>query len=741
MPCAADPTCAFPRDTTAHKCSKCSEDVHRTCSRKIAGTRDSTGFDDWVFFCSEKCSGALRNGAGPSNAAAADSDENGKSDSVFTPRTPGGSAAKVSEGRVKKVTPRAVVANREPSNATHYRRASQFRREHMRTYGVEVQERDSDTGVVTLVRCRFCVTFGRSTKEPAKPAAGATPNRQRAPLSTTKSFKHPFRTDKFVSHMREQHGALWAEYQNLDAKAKDAFFSRETALSPAVPSPPRNQASRALETPTRANPARAKGAAPMSSLARYESSPESMFMVGNNDPSAEIQPAAETVESSYVALRQSIQDREALIGVIGLGYVGLPLVRTFHSAGCRVLGYDTDLTKVKSLEKGESYIRHISSSSVAELAESPRFSASSSFKDLMECAVVVICLPTPVGPHNEPDMSYVTSTVRGIADILHRGVLVVVESTTYPGATDTDMVNILNRASPLLKVGRDFFVAYSPEREDPGNAEFSTTNIPKLVGGVDDTSGSLAKLLYERGGFTRVERVSSARVAECAKLLENSYRAVNIALVNELKGVFRAMNVDIWEVLEAASTKPFGFSRFDPGPGIGGHCIPVDPFYLAWKARETGKECNFIALAAEVNAGMPATVVSRVQCALNDALKPVRGSKVLLLGLAYKANVDDMRCAPALEIWAGLVGLGAVIFYHDPYVPVVCATRRHPSLTGTRSVLFTLDAMKSSDYDAVVVVTHHDCFGEYAPLVGFTGPVVDTRNRVPPRSGLTVVSA
>jgi UDP-N-acetyl-D-glucosamine dehydrogenase len=447
----------------------------------------------------------------------------------------------------------------------------------------------------------------------------------------------------------------------------------------------------------------------------------------------------ELASPAAAALRKRIGERTAVIGVIGLGYVGLPLARTFHAAGCTVLGYDTDEAKVEGLRAGKSYIRHVPSASIAALASSPRFTASSSFGDLAACGVVVICLPTPVGPHNEPDMSYVTSTVSALAGLLRGGALVVLESTTYPGATDTDLVDILGASGRRL--GADYFLAYSPEREDPGNARFATTDIPKLVGGVDAASGALAALLYARGGFSRVERVSSARVAECAKLLENSYRAVNIALVNELKGVFRGMGVDIWEVLAAAETKPFGYARFDPGPGIGGHCIPVDPFYLAWKARETGDACAFIELAAAVNAAQPAAVVARVQAALNDGRQAVRGAHVLLVGVAYKANVDDIRCAPALEVWAGLARLGARVRYHDPYVPVVCATRRHAAIAGARSVPFTAAAVGAAGYDAVVVLTHHDCFGGYAALAGYAGVVVDTRHCVPPRGGLRIVSA
>jgi UDP-N-acetyl-D-glucosamine dehydrogenase len=286
-------------------------------------------------------------------------------------------------------------------------------------------------------------------------------------------------------------------------------------------------------------------------------------------------------------------------------------------------------------------------------------------------------------------------------------------------------------------------VAYSPEREDPANAEFETADIPKLVGGVDACSGQLAQQFYAQGGLKRTVLVSSARVAECAKLLENIYRAVNIALVNELKEVFGAMSVDIWEVLDAASTKPFGFQRFDPGPGIGGHCIPVDPFYLAWKAKETrgSAACSFIELAALVNAGMPAKVVARAQHALNAERKAVHGSRILLLGVAYKKNVDDLRCAPALEVWEQLLDLGAVVHYHDPHIPRIGQTRKHPRLAGSESVSFTKSALRDADYDAIIVLTNHDCFGAFEPLDGFVGPVVDTRHCVPADAGLKLVSA
>jgi UDP-N-acetyl-D-glucosamine dehydrogenase len=460
------------------------------------------------------------------------------------------------------------------------------------------------------------------------------------------------------------------------------------------------------------------------------------------------QTAGGSDSAAAAQLRARLVARTARVGVLGLGYVGLPLARALHRAGyAAVVGYDVDRDKIDLLRRGRSYIRHIPTADVAQLAQSDRFRASDRFEDLAACDVLVICLPTPVGPHNEPDMSYVETAARQIADrLLRPGVLVVLESTTYPGATDTDLVRILSASSGCPhphRLGVDYFVAYSPEREDPANAHFTTAMIPKLVGGVDAVSGELAQLLYINGGFRKAVLVSSARVAECAKLLENIYRAVNIALVNELNGVFRGMEVDIWEVLDAAATKPFGFHRFDPGPGIGGHCIPVDPFYLAWKAKEVrgGAACSFIELAAQVNAGVPATVAARVQSALNERRRAVSDARVLLVGVAYKRNVDDMRCAPALDVWDALRALGAAVDYHDPYIPRIGHTRRHPGLAGTESVPFTKEAVRAAAYGAIVVLTDHDCFEQFEALDGFDGPVVDTRHCVRPRPGLHIVSA
>lgn len=484
--------------------------------------------------------------------------------------------------------------------------------------------------------------------------------------------------------------------------------------------------------------------------------------------------------SAFRRLLGRITARSAVVGVIGLGYVGLPLAHLLHSSGLAVVGYDTDEDKITKLSRGESYIHHIPPAVASKLSESARFKPTSKHAALSQCDVIIMCLPTPVGPHNEPDMSFVLSTTRQLCQGLKAkkendknhiaatatdaggvgATLIILESTTYPGATDSDITTVLGEAGLIL--GTDVFLAFSPEREDPGNASFATCDIPKLVGGVDSASTDLAATLYETGGFTTPVRVSSARVAECAKLLENTYRAVNIALVNEMKQVFASMGVNVWEVLDAASTKPFGFHRFNPGPGIGGHCIPVDPFYLTWKAKETGAPCSFIELAATVNAQMPQVVVHAVQKALNDQQKPVNGSTILLLGIAYKPNVDDIREAPALVIWERLLDMGAHVKYCDPFVKTVCQTRKHMRLSQQQSVELDdvakccvqvagqmqnatdLDRVQVHDgqsVDAVLLVTHHDCFEGYGFLKGFKGPVIDTRNRIPKTMGLNIVLA
>jgi UDP-N-acetyl-D-glucosamine dehydrogenase len=371
-------------------------------------------------------------------------------------------------------------------------------------------------------------------------------------------------------------------------------------------------------------------------------------------------------------LLSTIESRQATVGILGLGYVGLPLALAFSKAGFPVLGFDIDDHKVEQLNRGESYIGHIDGAAVADAARRDSFSATTDFSRLAEPEVLVICVPTPLTSQREPDMTYVVTTAEKIAMALRPGQLVVLESTTYPGTTDELLRETLEATGQIC--GRDFFLAYSPEREDPGNPDFGTTTIPKVVGGVDETSTDLAVALY-RPVVVETVRVSSARTAEASKLLENIFRAVNIALVNELKIVYDEMGIDIWEVLDAAATKPFGFMRFNPGPGWGGHCIPIDPFYLSWKARQYGISTRFIELAGEVNVRMPQRVVEKLQGALNSHGKPVKGSRIMILGLAYKKDVADPRESPAFEILSELFELGAEVSYHDPFIPVAPAMR------------------------------------------------------------------
>ena len=420
-------------------------------------------------------------------------------------------------------------------------------------------------------------------------------------------------------------------------------------------------------------------------------------------------------------LMDKLENRQATVGILGLGYVGLPLALAFSKAGFPVLGFDVDDSKVDELNRGESYISHIKSAAVAEASSGGRLTATADFSRLGEPDVLVICVPTPLTSQREPDMTYVVSTAEAIAKALRPGQLVALESTTYPGTTE-ELLRELLETSGLI-CGEDFFLAYSPEREDPGNPDFATTTIPKVVGGVDDTSTDLAIALY---GSVVVEtvRVSSARTAEAAKLLENIFRAVNIALVNELKIVYDEMDIDIWEVLDAAATKPFGFMRFNPGPGWGGHCIPIDPFYLSWKARQYGIATRFIELAGEVNIRMPQRVVEKLQGALNGQGKPVKGSKILVLGLAYKKDVADPRESPAFEILSQLFELGAEVSYHDPHIPQAPSMRSWKHLGALESKPLTKEVLNSQD--AVILVTDHsavdyDFVLEQAPLL------IDTR--------------
>lgn len=428
-------------------------------------------------------------------------------------------------------------------------------------------------------------------------------------------------------------------------------------------------------------------------------------------------------ESNQVAARlaQRIDQGEAKVAVIGLGYVGLPIALSYAHAGFSVLGFDIDVRKVESLAAGECYIQHLDPQRLISALEAGRFAATHDFDRLAEMDVLVICVPTPLDAHRQPDLSYVLATTQEIALRLRVGQLILLESTTYPGTTDTDVVESLAGAG--LRLGEEYFLAFSPEREDPGNPDFQTTDIPKVVGGVDAVSGDLAEAFY-RQAFQQVERVSSARVAEAAKLMENIFRAVNIALVNELKVVYDRMGIDIWEVLDAAATKPFGFMRFNPGPGWGGHCIPIDPFYLSWKAREYGVTPRFIELAGQVNIEMTAYVVEKVMLALNDQGKALRGSRILVLGLAYKPDVDDPRESPAFEVIHRLLELGAEVVYHDPHIPRAPAMRSWPDLPALTSQPLTEAEIGAAD--AVLVVTDHKAV-DYALVERSASLIIDTR--------------
>ena len=411
------------------------------------------------------------------------------------------------------------------------------------------------------------------------------------------------------------------------------------------------------------------------------------------------------------------------IAIVGLGYVGLPLSLQFARSGVEVLGLDIDPAKVESLNQGRSYIKHIESSAIAEHAQSGRLSASSDFSRVKETEAVIICVPTPLNKNREPDISYIIETGKAIAPHLQKGTLVVLESTTYPGTTDEDLRAVLEAGSKL-KAGTDFHLAFSPEREDPGNAQSKVEIIPKVIGGYTPACLERTKALYGRAIKTLVP-VSSCRAAEATKLLENIFRSVNIALVNELKIVYSAMDIDVWEVVNAAKTKPFGFMAFYPGPGLGGHCIPIDPFYLTWKAREFGQNTRFIDLAGEINTAMPMYVVNRTAEALNANRKPVNGSRVLIVGLAYKPNVDDERESPSYTLMEILKSRGAAVAYYDPYVPVIRPTREHAHWTGTRSVDWNRETVQS--FDAVIISTNHQSVS-YQELADWSPCIVDTRN-------------
>lgn len=424
------------------------------------------------------------------------------------------------------------------------------------------------------------------------------------------------------------------------------------------------------------------------------------------------------------------------IGVIGLGYVGLPLSLQFARSGVSVVGIDIDPHKIAHLSRGESYIKHIASAEIQDAVGAGRLQATTDFARVRELAAVIICVPTPLNAYREPDISYVLKTGEAVAPHLQRGTLVVLESTTYPGTTDGELRAVLEKASGL-KAGVDFHLAFSPEREDPGNPLSKVADIPKIVGGLTPACAALARDLYAKAIKTVVP-VSSCRVAEAAKLLENIFRSVNIALVNELKVVYGAMGIDIWEVIEAAKTKPFGFMPFYPGPGLGGHCIPIDPFYLTWKAREFGQHTRFIELAGEINTAMPAYVVERVAEALNGTRKAVNGSRILAIGLAYKPDVDDMRESPTFVIMDLLTKRGATVSYYDPHIPRVTPTREHQAWTDTRSVAWDEKTVRS--FDATVICTAHKAV-DYAQLINWSPCIIDTRNACGGRAAPHVTKA
>lgn len=427
--------------------------------------------------------------------------------------------------------------------------------------------------------------------------------------------------------------------------------------------------------------------------------------------------------SEVDALVACFTGRTARIGVIGLGYIGLPLSLAAGQGGFRVLGFDIDAQRVAAINNGESPLKHIGDERIARARAGGRLEATADFRRLAEADAIVVCVPTPLGPHREPDLSFVENSTKMIARTLRRHQLIVLESTTYPGTT-REVVKPILEAGGLIS-GRDFFLSYSPEREDPGNHDFETSRIPKVVSGDGEVALALALAFYDQF-VVRTVPVSSTDTAEAVKLTENIFRAVNVALVNELKIVFAAMGVDVFEVIGAAKTKPFGFMPFYPGPGLGGHCIPIDPFYLTWKARELGIGTRFIELAGEVNTSMPAFVVARLREELDRRFnKGLVGTRILIVGLAYKKNVDDMRESPALTIIEQLERIGARADYHDPYFPDIPPSRRHPHLIGRPSV--PLDAASLSRYAAAVIVTDHDCI-DYALLLEHLELVVDTRN-------------
>ncbi|MDZ7620525.1 MAG: nucleotide sugar dehydrogenase [Patescibacteria group bacterium] len=421
------------------------------------------------------------------------------------------------------------------------------------------------------------------------------------------------------------------------------------------------------------------------------------------------------------SLRQRIDQKTARIGIIGLGYVGLPLVRAFEAAGFHTIGFDVDPAKVERLRAGESYIEHIPGEWIGRCVSQGTFEPTADMSRLGEADALLICVPTPLSDSRDPDLAYVEQTTEAIAKTLRPGQLVVLESTTYPGTTRDVMLPILATAG--LAVGKDFFLAYSPEREDPGNPNFSAEKIPKVVGGIDPISSSLAAALY-RNAVVEVVPVSCCEAAEAAKILENTYRSVNIAMVNELKMLFDRLGIDVWEVIDAAKTKPFGFQAFYPGPGLGGHCIPIDPFYLSWVARKHGMPTRFIELAGEINTSMPRYVINRLMEVLNEHGKPVKGSAICVLGVSYKRDVDDTRESPSFELIEHLLAAGARVTYSDPHVPKL-PPKRNYDFSGWKSMTLTAEFLAAQD--AVLIATDHSAF-DYRHVVRHAPLVLDTRN-------------
>ncbi|GAB5442297.1 MAG: nucleotide sugar dehydrogenase [Fuerstiella sp.] len=432
-------------------------------------------------------------------------------------------------------------------------------------------------------------------------------------------------------------------------------------------------------------------------------------------------PPGTDAQTTTAELQTRIREKTATVGVIGLGYVGLPLLDAFLEVGFTCVGFDVDDSKIEALKAGRSYIRHIPDSQIQAWNESGRFDSTTDMQRLAEMDAILVCVPTPLTTSRDPDLRYVEATAKTIAASLRPGQLVVLESTTYPTTTRDVLKPLLEQGG--LQAGSDFHLAYSPEREDPGNADYSAKGIPKIVGGLTEQCAELASSLYDHA-VAAVIPVGSCEVAEAAKILENVYRAVNIALVNELKVLFDRMDIDVWEVVDAAKTKPFGFQAFYPGPGLGGHCIPIDPFYLSWLARRNGLSTRFIELAGEVNHSMPRYVIDQLIRALNQDGKPVKGSRICVLGVAYKKNVDDPRESPSFVLMEELLELGADLSYHDPFVPTLPSMRHH-QLPAMDSCALTPEYL--AQQDAVLISTDHDDV-DYSLIAEHASLVIDTRN-------------